>query len=237
MKFPFSVSVIMPAFNEAENLSGIVNDCAQALSALTLKYEVIVVDDCSTDSTNEVLKKLQETYPCLRTIRNENNLGCHPSTLIGLKAAVSDVLVFLPSDGQVPPSNIQKFLSKINSCDLVSSYRRERKDNFLRHFASRFYNFIVRSFFGITLSDTHSAIAVKKDVVNKITDKVKSKSAFAGCEFILQALAHGFQVSEIEVDHLPRMKGKAKGANFRDAILTPINLVQLKWRLQKSTHL
>lgn len=226
MKFPFSVSVIMPAFNESENLPNFVRDCTETLSEITNQYEIIVVDDCSKDKTQQVLEELQKSYPSLRTIRNEHNLGCHPSSLVGLKAASCEVLIMLPADGQIPTSNIPKFLSKIGDYDLVCSYRLNRADSFIRHLASRFYNMVLRFCFQINLHDTHSAIAVKKNVVQAIASKVQSSCAFAGCEFILRAITHGFCITEIEIVHTPRIAGKAKGANMRDAILTPVNLLQ-----------
>lgn len=233
MKFPFSISVIIPAFNETENLPNFLEECTQTLSSLTDQFEIIVVDDCSTDTTQSVLLNLQDTYPNLRIIRNERNIGCHPSTLVGLKAACNEVLIFLPADNQIPSGNIPRFLSKINDYDLVCSYRRQRIDNFFRRFASQLYNMLLCFCFGIDLHDTHSAIAVKQEVVKAIASEIQSPSAFAGCEFILRSLMKGFRVTEIEIDHLPRIHGKAKGANMRDAIRTPLNLMQLFWEVKR----
>ena len=233
MKFPFSISVVMPAFNEAENLPDAIQKCVEALSTLTNQYEVIVIDDYSTDKTPEVLVNLKKIYPYLKTIRNKKNLGCHPSTLVGFKAATGKVLVFLPADQQIPPSNILQFLSKIDNYDLVCSYRRHRVDTLPRHLASRLYNTILRLCFGVSLHDTHSAIAVKKEVIQAIVNDVQSPSAFAGCELILRTLMRRFRVTEIEIDHSPRIAGKAKGANLRDAVLTPVNLLQLLWELRR----
>lgn len=237
MKAPFSVSLIMPAFNEAENLPLAVRECMETLSTLTSQYEIIVVDDCSTDATQEVLSNLQQDYPSLKVIRNEHNLGCHPSALVGFKAAYGEVLIFLPADRQIPPNNILKFISSIDAHDLVCSYRRERIDSSFRRFASRLYNIVLRFCCGMNLHDTHSAIAVKKKVVKAIADEVQSHSAFAGCEFILRALTAGFSVTEIEIDHLPRISGKAKGANLRDAILTPVNLLEFLWKIQEKHNI
>lgn len=217
----------MPALNEAENLPNTIEECAKILSMLTSKYEIILVDDYSTDSTPQVLANLKMSYPCLHVISNKHNLGCHPSALVGFKAASCDISIFLPADGQIPLCNISRFLSKIGDYDLVCSYRHKRADSFFRHLASRLYNTVLRLCFGISLHDTHSAIAVKKEVVQAIVNEVQSPCAFAGCEFILRALKHGFKVTEIEIDHKPRTAGKATGVNLRDAIWTPLNLLQL----------
>ena len=230
MKSTFSISVIIPAFNEAMNLEAIVEDSNKNLMGLTSKYEIIVIDDLSMDSTKEKLSTLKKNYPCLRTIHNEHNLGCHPSCLVGFKVARNEMLVFLPADGQVPARNISKFIENLSSYDLVCSYRRQREDTFFRRLASKLYNMILRLFFRINLHDTHSAIAVKKEVVKAIGDKIKSYSSFAGCEFILQTIKHGYKVTEIEVEHLPRKAGRATGANLKDAVLTPINLLQFWWK-------
>lgn len=227
----------MPAFNEAENLPDAVRGCIEVLSMLTDEYEVIVVDDCSTDETPKVLINLQKTYSCLRVIHNEKNLGCHPSSLVGLKEASGEVSIFLPADRQIPPSTISKFLETINTYDLVCSYRHQRVDALPRLIASRFYNLILHLCFGISLHDTHSAIAVKKNVVLAIIGKIQSSSSFAGCEFILRALMSGFRVTEIEIDHLPRIAGKATGANVRDAIRTPLNLLQFLWENRQMSFL
>ena len=236
MKFSSSISVVMPAFNEAENLPDAIKECVEILSKIATQYDVTVVDDCSTDKTQSVLTTLQKIYPCLQIIRNKKNLGCHPSSLVGFKAALGEILILLPADKQIPSSNIPKFLNKIEAYDLVCSYRRQRADAFPRRFASHFYNIILRFCFGINLHDTHSAIAVKQKVVKAIINEVQSPSAFAACEFILRALMKGFLVTEIEIEHLPRVVGKAKGANFRDAFWTPINLLKfwlLNWHIKK----
>lgn len=232
MKVPFSVSVVMPAFNEAENLPGAVDECVEILKETADKYEVIVVDDSSTDSTQEVLSSLQKLYPCLKVICNKENIGCHPSCLEGFKVASGEVFVFLPADRQIPSNNITSFLSKFPTYDLVCSYRYKRIDIFLRRLASTIYNLMLRICFGINLHDTHSAIAVKKSLVEGIIHKIKSNSAFSGCEFILRAITQGFKITEIEIEHLPRVKGKAKGANMRDAIWTPVNLIRFWFELR-----
>lgn len=223
----------MPAFNEAENLPTVIEECRRVLSKFTSKYEIIIIDDFSTDSTPQILTSLKMNYPCLQIISNKKNLGCHPSALVGLKAASCEISILLPADGQIPAHNISKFLSKIDNYDLVCSYRHKRADSFFRYLASRLYNIVLRLCFGISLHDTHSAIAIKKEVVQTIVNEVKSSCAFAGCEFILRALNHGFKVTEIEIDHKPRTAGKATGANLRDAIWTPLNLLRLLWELKQ----
>lgn len=91
---------------------------------------------------------------------------------------------------------------------------------------------MLRLSFGINLYDTHSAIAVKREVVKALAGDVKSNCAFSGCELILLALSNGYKVTEIEVDHLPRTSGKEKGANLRDAIWTPVDLLKFLLRIR-----
>lgn len=229
----------MPAFNEGENLPYAIQECIETLSKLTTKYEIIIIDDCSTDTTNEILANLQQSCPQLRVIHNKHNIGCHPSTMVGFKEAVCDVIIFLPADRQIPPSNISKFLTAIENYDLVCSYRKKRIDTTPRRLASRFYNLILRICFGTNLHDTHSGIAVKQKVARVIASEVQNQSAFAGCEFILRALIKGFRITEIEIEHSHRRAGKAKGANLRDAIRTPIELLRFLWKVKiyKKEHI
>ena len=96
------LSIVIPAFNESDNLAAVVQESLDVLQGLTQRFEIIVVDDCSTDDSWDKLQALAQEIPQLRPIRNEKNLGCHPSSLIGYQAAQGEYLYFIPADRQSP---------------------------------------------------------------------------------------------------------------------------------------
>jgi glycosyltransferase involved in cell wall biosynthesis len=97
-----NVSLVIPAYNESENLAQLVDACEEALEPFEGTHEILIVEDGSTDDSPEILTALEATRPRVRSIRHERgrNIGCHPSELEGLKAARGDVALFLPADLQ-----------------------------------------------------------------------------------------------------------------------------------------
>lgn len=218
------LSIIIPAYNEEENVHAVVHEALETLQHLSDRFEIIVVDDCSTDQTWSKLQELILTIPQLRIIRNTKNKGCHPSSLIGYQAAEGDYQYFIPADRQIPAKEIEKFLEKAKSgYDVVYSWRQHRADPPHRLWVSGFYNFLLRLLFGIRVHDVDSSELLTKRAVEQIVPNLNSSSAFITVEILLEAQRQGLDIGEVIIEHRPRVAGQARGLSFAELSRVPQN--------------
>jgi glycosyltransferase involved in cell wall biosynthesis len=220
------MSVVIPAFNEEANIRFVVEDCRRTLNDIPGDHEIIVVDDASTDATPRLLADLASTVDRLRVLHNPKNFGCHPSVRRGLDAARGEWALFLPADRQIRASALQRFLTQIHAADMVCSYRRRRSDPWYRVWISRFYNRIVRLAIGIPLRDFDSSILVRRAAYLEVAPDLIADSASLSVELVVRLLARGYRVAEVEIEHYPRVAGRATGLNLRDVTRVPVNLIR-----------
>lgn len=223
------ISIVIPAYNEQDNIAGIVHESLQTLQHTTRHFEIIVVDDCSTDDTATVLNDLCTEIPQLRVIRNARNIGCHPASMVGYLAAQGDYCYFIPGDGQIPATELSKFLDKAKTegCDLVYSWRQRRADPPHRLWVSGFYNLILRLFFGIRVHDVDSSELLTRRAITEILPRIRSESAFLTVEMLLEAQRQGLRIGEVVIDHRPRVAGVARGLNFKDISKVPLHFARI----------
>ncbi len=234
---PF-VSIIIPAYNEAGNIAWVVREALETLQKTTDRYEIIVIDDASQDTTPDILARLQPEIPSLQIIRNPQNIGCHPSTLVGFQAAQGEYQFFIPGDGQIPAQELTQFLEKAQSgCEVVYSWRVQRADPWHRRLISGCYNVLLRTFFGIPVHDADSACLLTQKAVQQILPQLHADSAFLTVEILLKAQQLNLPIGEVVIDHRPRTAGVAKGINVKDLSKVPFQfLTMLWWFWQQKRH-
>lgn len=222
------LSIIIPAYNEEENLEAVVWESHGVLHNLTPRFEIIVVDDCSTDSSWEKLQTLSTRIPELRAIRNSVNIGCHPSSLAGYRAAQGDYRYFIPADRQIPAAEITRFLAKAKEgYDIVYSWRQQRADPPHRLWVSGFYNLLLRLFFGIRVHDVDSSELLTRRAVEQLLPQIHSDSAFITVEILLEAQRQGLRTGEVIIEHRPRVAGVARGLNLKDISRVPGDFLRI----------
>jgi glycosyltransferase involved in cell wall biosynthesis len=222
------LSIVIPSYNEEENLEAVVQESLNVLQSLTQRFEIIVVDDCSTDNSWQKLQHLSEKIPQLRPIRNEKNMGCHPSSLVGYQAAQGDYRYFIPADRQIPAAEITKFVAQAKSgCDIVYSWRQRRADPPHRLWISGCYNLLLRIFFGIRVHDVDSSELLTKRAVETILPKIRCDSAFITVEMLMEASRQGLGIGEVIIEHRPRVAGVARGINLHDLSKVPVQFLRM----------
>ena len=222
------LSIVIPAYNEEENIHNIVQESLDVLQRLTPQFEIIVVDDASTDQTWSLLQKLAKNIPQLRIIQNVKNMGCHPASLVGYQAAQGDYCYFIPADGQIPPGEITKFLDKAKAgSDVIYSWRQHRADPPYRLWISGFYNFLLKLLFNIKMHDVDSSELLSKKAIASILPKLLSDSAFITVEILLEAQRQGLSMDEVIIDHRPRTAGQARGISFAELSRVPSNFLRI----------
>lgn len=227
------LSVFFPAYNEEANIKTTITKALKILSKVAKKWEIVVVNDGSTDQTGKIIEGMIEKEKKIRMITHTPNRGYGAALKTGLFQSKYGLIVFTDADGQFDFSEITKFLNEIKKADLVIGYRLERRDSFLRRligFLLKVWNFV---FFQVWFRDADCGFKlVRKEVVDKIGE-LKTESAITEAEFLIKAKKTGFKISEVGVHHYPRKAGKQTGGNFKvifKAVRETFLLLKVLWK-------
>ncbi len=198
------VSVLVPAKDEAENLPLFMQQAAAAFAGEPGKYEVVVIDDGSTDRTWEVLEALSAEYPFLHAARHRGRRGIAESLRTGYLNARGSVLVFYPADLQYRPEDIPRLVEPIigGGSDIVTGYK---QGEYEKAFVSGVYNRLSRSLFKVPVRDLNSVKAYRREVMDSLPARPDWHRYM-----IVMAVAQGFSVSEVPVPVYPRHAGQSK---------------------------
>lgn len=219
------ISVIMPIYNEEKNLSVLVPQVVNVLKPLDRKFEIILVDDGSTDNSFNEIRELSTKYMEVRYIRFKKNAGQTAAFDAGFRNAMGDIVVTLDSDLQNDPKDIPKLLSYIPDYDIVCGWRIDRKDSLVKKISSRIANNFRNIFTKDSIHDTGCSLKVyKREWLERIR-------LFRGMHRFLPTLLkmEGARVAEIKVSHNPRRFGKSK-YNIRNRLFTGLyDLLAVRW--------
>jgi glycosyltransferase involved in cell wall biosynthesis len=198
------VSVLVPAKDEAENLPLLVEQAAQAFASDNARYEVIVVDDGSTDDTWTVLQRLAERFDFLKLVRHRRQRGIADALRTGYLHSRGGVLVFWPADLQYKPEDIPRLVQPIlaGEADMVTGYK---QGVYEKAFVSRVYNRLSRALFNLPVRDLNSVKAYRREIMDAIPIRPDWHRYM-----IAIAAAEGYSVQEIPVPLYPRHAGKSK---------------------------
>lgn len=228
-----SLSVFFPCINEEGNIENTVNKAEEVLKKLKLKYEIIIVDDGSTDSTGQIADLLAEKNSNIRVIHHSKNLGYGEALKSGFYNARYDTIVYTDGDGQFDFSEVTKFLEKISDHDVVIGYRIKRKDPFFRILFKKGWALSLWAFFGLTLKDVDCGFKmVRKEVLQKIPHLESTRGAMINAELAIKPKKMGFKIAQVGVTHYPRLMGTPTGANIRVIIKSYLDLLKLWWKLK-----
>jgi len=202
------ISVVIPVFNEEDNLRELGERLIRTLTAMGRPYEIIFVDDGSTDRSWQLLTDLNEQYPqYIRALQFHRNFGQHQAIFAGFQAARGRVMVTLDADLQNPPEEIPRLVAKLDEgYDTVGGWRENRQDSIFRRLPSQLVNYVMSRVTGVNLRDYGCMLrAYRREVVDSINQCQESSS-------FIPALANLFshRVAEIPVDHAERERGKSK---------------------------
>ena len=227
-----NLSVFFPCFNEEENLPNTVGKAIEVLEKLKIDWELLIINDGSSDNTKEVAEGLAKKNPKIKIINHTKNLGYGKALRSGFENAKYETIVYNDGDGQFDFSEITKFLEKIEDNDLIIGYRIKRKDNFLRILFKEGWRFALLTFFGLTLRDVDCGFKmIKKSVLEKIPKLESTRGGMINAELAIKAKKFGFKVTQVGVHHYPRKFGKPTGANLNVIITSFTDLFKLWWNL------
>lgn len=229
-----SLSIVLPAYNEEENVERTVEHVSEVAQRLELDHEIILVNDGSADRTGEIGRELEERIPNFRLVEHYPNRGYGGALKAGFDAATKDLIAFYPADAQFDFGEIERMLTclKEEQADIVCGYRINRQDNFIRKLNAWGWNMVVRLFFGYLCRDIDCGFKLfRREILDHVN--IVSDGAMIDTEFLAGAKARGFKIAEVPLTHLPRAAGEATGANL-DVILKAFrDLVRFRQRLSR----
>lgn len=227
------LSVVVPLFNEEDNIEPLFIRLREALEPLGKEYEIIVVDDGSTDGSFEALERLHARDPRLKVVRLRRNFGQTAAFSAGFDQAEGRVIVTIDADLQNDPADIPLLLAKLEQgYDIVSGWRKGRQDPFLsRRFPSMVANFLISEVTGVKLHDYGCSLkAYRREVV-------KNVDLYGELHRFIPALASwmGISLAEVPVTHHPRRHGKSKYGLSRTPRVI-LDLLTVRFLLSYSTR-
>jgi len=228
------LSVFIPCYNEAENIEDTVEKAVEVLKRLRLEWEIIIINDGSTDNTLEVSKTLTQKNPRVRII-NQKNGGYGMAIRAGFRNARFDTIAYIDGDGQYDFSDIVKFIEKMKNenVELVTGYTIKRKDPFVRIIISKIYALIVRVFFGLRFKNINCGFKmIRRSVLEKINPLESTVGGIISAEIVIKAKKNGFRIAQVGVCHYQRKYGKQTGASAKVVIHSYIDLLKLRWKLR-----
>lgn len=209
------LSIFFPFWNEEKNLEGVVRKAIPIADTLADKWEILMIDDGSSDQTLEIAKRLEKENPNLRVIKHDKNRGYGASLRSGLQDSKYDLVVFNDGDGQFDFSEVSKFLEKIEKNDIVIGHRKQRIDHPLRHILMNMLKIWDLFFFGIHFKDIDCGFKLfKREAINKIMP-LRSEGAMITTEILVKSKRAKLKIAQVEVNHYPRLYGDQSGGNLR----------------------
>jgi glycosyltransferase involved in cell wall biosynthesis len=226
-----TLSIVIPLFNEEENIKELHEKLKKTLDPLKKEYEILFIDDGSTDKTLSILEEIQTHDKRVLILSLRRNFGQTAAFAAGFDFARGDVIFTMDGDLQNDPADIPKLLELMKDNDLVSGWRKKRKDPFLtRRLPSRIANWLISNVTGVKLHDYGCSLkAYRRDVI-------KNLKLYGEMHRFIPAVAswYGVRIAEVETVHYPRLKGSSKYGISR-TIKVVLDLITVKFLQSFST--
>lgn len=201
-----SISCFLPVYNEEKEIKQVVLSARAVIEKLFENYEIIIVNDGSTDNSLEISKKLAAENSHIRIINHPTRLGYAQALKTGFIVTRKELVFYTDADNQFDFREIDRLLPLMNYADIVSAFRVRRADSISRIFFSRVYNLLLRFCFGFSLKDANASFKLyRSEIFKKI--KINSKTFLIDAEILIKAKKLGYTIKQIGVTHYPRRSG------------------------------
>ncbi len=211
---PLSLTIFYPCYNEEANVERVTRAAVEAARQIADDYEVLIVNDGSRDRTGEIADRLAVEIPNVRAVHNNPNLGYGGALARGFREARKNWIFYTDGDGQFDFGEIAKLLPLLETHDIVSCYRLDRKDSLMRKLNAFAWSTLVNLLFGIGLKDIDCAFKIyPRTFIERI--EMKSRGALIDTEMLAKARYLGYSIAQLGVHHYPRTAGSQTGANLK----------------------
>lgn len=206
-----SLSVFFPCYNEEKNVPIMVEQAARFLPTIAEKFEIIVVNDGSTDQTAAVTQNLQKQYPQLRLVSHKENLGYGASLRTGFKASRYDWIFYTDGDAQFDMTELTKFIPYTQEYEVILGYRQNRAEGWPRVLNAKLFKLYIDVLFRVGVKDIDCAFKLMRaDLIQNLD--LFSTGAFICAEYLYKLKKQGIKFKQLPVKHLPRRHGQPTGA-------------------------
>ncbi|MFH1613016.1 MAG: glycosyltransferase family 2 protein [bacterium] len=226
----YNISLIIPAYNEEGNIAEAISSSLNILQQVANEYEIIIINDGSSDKTEEISNAWQEKNQYIKIIHLFSNKGVGNALKMGFNQAKYELIFWIPGDNQVKSDDLPKFLSVIENADIVAGFRIKRQDPFIRKFNANLYKILLFIFFGLKIKDVDCNKLFRKKVFEKI--KIESTGQLIDAEILIKAKKLKFKIKEIGIPHYPRIQGFQTGGKIKNIFKAWLELIKL-WKYLK----
>ena len=228
-----SVSVFFPCYNEQDNVARTIEQALSVLQQLSSDFEIIIIDDGSTDSTGQIADEIASRDSRVKVVHHRTNLGYGAALQSGFKAATKELVFYTDGDGQFDINELPPLLPLMDKADIVSCYRLNRQDSLVRKINAWCWTKLVCWLFGMKVRDIDCAFKLyKREIFDNI--KLSSTGALIDAEILAKASHKGYSITQKGVHHYPRIAGSQTGANWRVILRAFKELFKLKSEIRNS---
>ncbi len=232
-----SVSLVIPAHNEAENIGPLLGRCLGVLPGISRDYDIVLVDDGSTDDTAGVAREaMGSEVNRLSVIKHDRKSGYGVTVADGLRAARGRYLGFMDGDGQFDPADLEKLAARLADADMVTGRRERRADPRYRLLIAGVFNILIRLLYRVRFRDVDCGMKLMRREVLDAAAPILARSALLNTELYFKAQRNGFRVAQVSVPHYPRLAGVRSGARLVPILRAIRDLVWLRLKLAQSWH-
>lgn len=222
------LSVVIPCFNEEETLANVIQAVHAVAPTIADAYEIIVVDDGSSDRSSEILDK-EASHPAVTAIHHPKNRGFGAAQRTGFAQARYEFVTAVPSDDQFPISDLERMMPMAHVFDIVMGYRENRQDSGYRTIKTRAFWLFMRLLFGIRFRDINWVKIYRREIFDRI--QLTSEGIGIEAEILTKAVRAGFRATEVKVSYRARVAGIAKGDQVRSVLITIKEIIGLRIKL------
>ena len=224
------ISVVVPIYNEAECIENSLREIVGVLKNMDTAWELLAIDDGSSDDTPAILKKLSEEIPQIRVLTLVPNAGQSAAFGVGFRYADGSTIITIDADGQNDPADIPKLMAELKTHDCCFGYRATRKDTLAKRLGSKFGNGIRNWVLGEDIRDTGCSLKAFPAELARDLTMWRGMHRFLGSLLMMK----GATIAQIPVNHRPRQLGQSKYTNFGRLKETIGDLKAVRWMKKRN---
>ncbi|RJP21313.1 MAG: glycosyltransferase family 2 protein [Candidatus Abyssobacteria bacterium SURF_5] len=232
------LSVVIPAYNEESNLRTTVTLVARRLNELKTTFEIIIINDGSTDQTAAIAGDLCAGDQRIRLVNHPRNMGPGSGVFTGIEAARGEFVIFVPADLALDINELHKYIDASRTCDLVVGIRSDRRDySLFRKFVSLVNITLIKLLFGMKERQFNYIHLYRRSMLQRIN--IESRGVFITAEIMIKARDLGYRLQQVDITYVPRTAGKATCGNYRVIRNTVWDLLSFWWKrtLRRAVYL
>ena len=230
------LTMFFPAYNDGGTIASLVIRAVQVAARLTPNFEVIVVNDGSTDATRDIADELARTYPQVRVVHHEQNRGYGGALRSGFAAATKELVAYTDGDAQYDPAELEVLWKHLTpGADMVTGYKISRSDPWHRIVIGRIYHHTVKILFRLRVRDVDCDFRMlRREIFDRV--RLEGDTGVICLEMMRKIQDAGFRVVEVPVHHYHRAHGQSQFFNFRRVFWTGVDVLRLWVKLVVLGH-